>query len=99
MGYNVDMREEGRQSIKIGITADAEIVDILDQIAFSIRRKIREGKLPKRGAGRPIGTGTIAAEIVERVIREHPELLQQFFEDEASVAIGEKARPKAARSR
>ena len=79
------MDSKGREPVKIGIAVDNEIADAIDQIALKVRRAIREGRLPPRGRGRSIGAGTVAAEIVERVVRDHPELLKEFFADDATL--------------
>jgi hypothetical protein len=87
--------------VKIGIAVDAETANKISEIALKIKRLAREGKLPKRGPGRSIGDGTVATTIVERVIRDYPELLKEFFEDEIEIGIGEKVEkhPKISRTR
>ena len=91
--------DKGREPVKIGIAVDNDIADAIDQIALKVRRAIREGRLPPRGRGRSIGAGTVAAEIVERVVRDHPELLKEFFVDDSSLpAVVRASLPSAAPS-
>ena len=79
--------------IKIGIAVDIETANKISDIAAKLKKATREGKLPKR-PGRSVGDGSVAAEIVERVIRDYPELLKEFFEAESGEAL-----PKAASRR
>ena len=95
-----------KKSSPLKLTVDNDVLGTLDQIAVKIRQEIREGKLPKRGPGRSVGAATIAADIVERIVRDHPELLKEFFEDETSLTpadtatrIEELASKKSARKR
>lgn len=52
--------------------------NILDDTARFLRQEIRKGHLPSRGRGKSWGVGTVAASLVEYVVREHPELLEQI---------------------
>lgn len=58
-----------------------DIFECLDHIAIRMRREIRKGHLPSRGRGKSWGAGTVAASLVEYVVREHPELLGEIGHD------------------
>jgi hypothetical protein len=92
--------------VKIGISVDNEIADTIDQLVLNVRKAMREGKLPSRGPGRPVGPGSVAGEIVELVIRKHPEILRELFStagDSLSESVApfdaKQVRPKAASHR
>ena len=75
----------------VKIVVDNDVLEKLDKIASEIRKDIRSGRLPSRGRGPAIGVSNVAADIVRRIVREHPELLKEFFEDETAVATSEQA--------
>lgn len=68
----------------IKVTVDNQVVNDLERVALKVREEIRDGKRPKSGRGRPYGASNVASAILERVIRDYPELIKEFFEDESS---------------
>jgi hypothetical protein len=81
------------------LTVDNAVLGQLDQLALQLRQDIRAGKRPKRGPGRSVGAATVAATILERIVRDYPQLLKEFFGDESSLGRGAAELPKEPRRR
>lgn len=60
------------------VQLEIDTVNLLDNVAARMRKEIYLGHLPSRGRGKSWGVGTVAASLVEYVVREHPELLEQI---------------------
>lgn len=93
------MAGENAPRLKMTVQLDSQTLDALEQIAMEVRRAVRAGTLPRRGRGRPFGSATVASTIIQRVVRDHPGLLREFFENEITVAPKETAIPKSQTAR
>lgn len=69
------MPDDPSRPVKMMLPNDIAIA--LDDLATKKKRETGNWK---------IGAGTIAAEIINRIFKDHPELLKEFFTDETSTA-------------
>lgn len=69
-----------KKKISANIKIDNDVFNVLDATASRLRHAVREGELPSRGRGKSWGAGTVAAYLVERIVREQPKLLEDWFD-------------------
>lgn len=76
-----------KKKIPTKVNLDPETFELLENMAARLRTEIAKGNLPSRGRGKSWGAGTVAADIIEKVVRDQPSILKAWFSEQVVSAL------------